>query len=89
MTMQFQFQTGSIRRVDNVSLAFTYDRGFNSKLVRLEAQLTGKNKVRQAMFQFQTGSIRSSLPDLGTSLPVTFQFQTGSIRSSMSRCHLK
>ncbi len=80
---QFQFQTGSIKRRQLLSI-LNWRRGFNSKLVRLKgcSQIPAVNNRKE--FQFQTGSIKSSTEltvDVHTGM---FQFQTGSIKSLMA-----
>ena len=56
----FQFQTGSIKRLEqHMRLKYGYHR-FNSKLVRLKADKRKQKTVDKRRFQFQTGSIKRS-----------------------------
>ena len=71
----------SVRGAMNCATTSQEDKGFNSKLVRLEGGPLPPRGVRIIKFQFQTGSIRREYgcwlaDDMGL-----FQFQTGSIRS--------
>ena len=53
----FQFQTGAIKRL----LSMPANGGalsFNSKLVRLKAELSVVKQIDEVMFQFQTGAIK-------------------------------
>ena len=55
---EFQFQTGSIKRLDGKVGYFDVVKSFNSKLVRLKDY--GENVLLSYhSFQFQTGSIKS------------------------------
>ena len=60
--------------------------GFNSKLVRLKVLMRLTEPSRLSTFQFQTGSIKSSIQiELGPVQLDLFQFQTGSIKSISDR----
>ena len=56
---------------------------FNSKLVRLKAVRESPIKVDFWLFQFQTGSIKSTKETSNVYKTKRFQFQTGSIKRDM------
>ena len=81
---EFQFQTGSIRRLMMKAIIVT-NTSFNSKLVRLEAKL--KNLTWRRLSRFDSKLVRleeSTLAFCADIAHVQFQFQTGSIRSSQN-----
>ncbi len=57
-----------------------FKQSFNSKLVRLEEKHKHHVRLPDAEFQFQTGSIKSSLSFSDRLNICAFQFQTGSIK---------
>ena len=53
---------------------------FNSKMVRLEEFITGKQDNWEIRFQFQNGTIRSQSENVILQEDSAFQFQNGTIR---------
>ena len=76
---QFQFHTGSIKRVWWHRFRWVR-RSFNSILVRLKALASRSADAPSELFQFHTGSIKRYLPSLHISSIYSFQFHTGSIK---------
>ena len=76
---KFQFQSGSIKRTG--AYFFTEPSiYFNSKVVRLKANTLEDVSGQFALFQFQSGSIKSGFSQSSESKKMLFQFQSGSIK---------
>ncbi len=90
-TLQFQFQTGSIKSVPfptmvSMSMLFQFQTGSIKSMLDLIVIAT----MTFAAFQFQTGSIKrvSNVNTCGVTSSRKFQFQTGSIKSTSAPRHL-
>ncbi len=53
---------------------------FNSKMVRLKAQLLKKSELVISMFQFQNGTIKRIIETITDTVDIMFQFQNGTIK---------
>ena len=77
----FQFQTGAIKSPTGCRRCGCH-RGFNSKLVRLKANINLAWQSFLPRFQFQTGAIKRLQLVSPVLQQQLFQFQTGAIKSS-------
>ena len=56
---EFQFQNGTIKRVDGFKITALDHLNFNSKMVRLRENSLCRTNQPSCLFQFQNGTIKS------------------------------